>query len=89
MANSSEAGGSTSLFKGPPLFEIDPAAGKLRELVTLPSGGDTSYPGLVLRGDNLYVSYYSSHEGKTSIYFDIVKTEKVLGRRAAAATTAR
>ncbi|WP_281715535.1 hypothetical protein [Alteromonas sp. CyTr2] len=31
------------------------------ELKTLPSGGDTSYPGLVIEGDNLYVSYYSSH----------------------------
>lgn len=34
----------------------------------LPSGGDTSYPGMVYRDDILYVSYYSSHEGKTSIY---------------------
>ena len=33
----------------------------LSELKTLPSGGDTSYPGLVIEGDNLYVSYYSSH----------------------------
>ncbi len=33
----------------------------LSELQTLPSGGDTSYPGLVIEGDNLYVSYYSSH----------------------------
>ena len=31
------------------------------ELKTLPSGGDTSYPGLVIEGDNLYISYYSSH----------------------------
>ena len=31
------------------------------ELKTLPSGGDTSYPGLVVEGDNLYISYYSSH----------------------------
>lgn len=34
----------------------------------LPSGGDTSYPGMVYRNGILYVSYYSSHEGKTSIY---------------------
>ncbi len=38
------------------------------ELV-LPSGGDTSYPGMVYRHGILYLSYYSSHEGKTSIYF--------------------
>jgi hypothetical protein len=34
----------------------------------LPSGGDNSYPGLVLHDGKLWVSYYSSHEGKTSIY---------------------
>ncbi|WP_416308157.1 hypothetical protein [Neptunicella sp. SCSIO 80796] len=27
----------------------------------LPSGGDCSYPGLVKQGDDLYISYYSSH----------------------------
>jgi len=37
-------------------------------LLELPSGGDTSYPGMVRIGDRLLVSYYSSHEGKTSIY---------------------
>ena len=34
----------------------------------LPSGGDCSYPGLVWYDELLWVSYYSSHEGKTSIY---------------------
>ncbi|MCH2161679.1 MAG: hypothetical protein MK085_07365 [Phycisphaerales bacterium] len=37
-------------------------------LEVLPSGGDTSYPGLVLDGRTLLVSYYSSHEDRTSIY---------------------
>ncbi len=36
--------------------------------VVLPSGGDNSYPGLVWQDGTLWVSYYSSHEGKTSIY---------------------
>lgn len=36
--------------------------------ITLPSGGDCSYPGLVWYDNILWVSYYSSHEGKTSIY---------------------
>ncbi len=36
--------------------------GAFEPLVLLPSGGDTSYPGLVLHGDELWVSYYSSHE---------------------------
>ena len=37
-------------------------------LLRLPSGGDTSYAGMVLRGDTLWISYYSSHESKTAIY---------------------
>lgn len=41
----------------------------MTEWLALPSGGDTSYPGLVLDGKDVLVSYYSSHEGKTSIYF--------------------
>jgi len=38
------------------------------KLLKLPSGGDTSYPGLVWHNNLLYMSYYSTHEGKTSIY---------------------
>ena len=34
----------------------------------LPSGGDCSYPGMALEGGLLTLSYYSSHEGKASIY---------------------
>ncbi len=33
----------------------------LTELNTLPSSGDTSYPGLVIENDTLYMSYYSCH----------------------------
>jgi hypothetical protein len=36
--------------------------------LTLPSGGDTSYPGMVWHEGELWMSYYSSHEGKSSIY---------------------
>lgn len=42
--------------------------GDVRKTIELPSGGDTSYPGLLIFGDKLWVSYYSSHEGRTSIY---------------------
>jgi len=42
--------------------------GKLEPLLMLPSAGDNSYAGMVLRGDKLLMSYYASHEGKTSIY---------------------
>jgi hypothetical protein len=47
--------------------------GKLTTLVTLPSDGDTSYPGLVWHNGELAVSFYSSHEGKSAIYFARVK----------------
>lgn len=47
---------------------LDPQAGSLTECLPLPSGGDTSYAGLVFHDGLLWVSYYSSHEGKTSIY---------------------
>lgn len=42
--------------------------GNVNKSFILPSGGDTSYPGMVIFDDQLWVSYYSSHEGKSSIY---------------------
>lgn len=39
-----------------------------KPVLKLPSGGDTSYPGMVWHQGLLWLSYYSSHEGKTSIY---------------------
>jgi hypothetical protein len=42
--------------------------GSFAPLLTLPSGGDTSYAGAVLDGDRLSISYYASHEGRTAIY---------------------
>jgi len=42
--------------------------GKTIKLLTLPSGGDCSYPGFLWKEGILYVSYYSSHEEKTAIY---------------------
>ena len=42
-------------------------------ILTLPSAGDNSYPGLVWHDGLLWMSYYSSHEGKTSIYLAKVK----------------
>jgi hypothetical protein len=35
---------------------------------TLPSGSDNSYPGMVWHEGALWLSYYSSHEGKSAIY---------------------
>lgn len=50
------------------VVQIDPVTGRLTELIKLPSGGDTSYAGLAWHEQKLWISYYSSHEGKTSIY---------------------
>lgn len=48
------------------LFELA-RDGAVSDLVTLPSGGDTGYPGLALDGDELLVAYYTSHRGTTAI----------------------
>jgi hypothetical protein len=52
---------------------LDPEAGRLVEFLALPSGRDTGYPGLVWHAGQLWVSYYSSHEGRSSIYLARVK----------------
>ena len=62
------------------LTYLDVDAGTMSKLIKLPSGGDTSYPGLVWHEKTLYVSYYSSHEGKTSIYLAKVKITPRAGR---------
>jgi hypothetical protein len=41
---------------------------RLQPVLRLPSGGDTSYPGMLWRDGELWISYYSSHEGRTNIY---------------------
>jgi hypothetical protein len=58
------------------LCSIYPFSGKLTEELKLPSGGDTSYAGMVLCDNFLCVSYYSSHEGKTAIYLAKVQVGK-------------
>ena len=49
------------------LAKVTPS-GRYIKLITLPSGGDCSYPGMLVKNNMLYVSYYSSHEEKTAIY---------------------
>ena len=53
--------------------------GKFSKILRLPSGGDNSYPGLVIVKDRLYVSYYSSHEGHTNIYFAEIPLSLIIG----------
>jgi hypothetical protein len=50
------------------LMYLDVAKGQLIPILDLPSGGDCSYPGLVWHEGRLWMSYYSSHEKRTSIY---------------------
>lgn len=52
----------TSLF-------ITDLNGKIKKTIPFAQSlGDTSYPGLVIFKDKLWVSYYSSHEEKSAIY---------------------
>ena len=54
---------------GTSLCWLDVENGRLEEFLKLPSGGDDmGYPGVCWHEDMLWASYYSSHEGKTSIY---------------------
>lgn len=53
------------------LFKVTPTS--YEPVLDFPSGGDCSYPGLVWYDDILWMSYYSSHEGKTSIYLAKLK----------------
>lgn len=45
----------------------------IEEILRLPSSGDSSYAGIVLDKGLAWISYYSSHEGKTSIYLAKVR----------------
>jgi hypothetical protein len=55
---------------------LDVPGGKLAEALAFPSGGDTSYAGMVWHDGLLWVSYYSSHEGKSAIYLAKLKVVK-------------
>jgi hypothetical protein len=63
---------------GPPktkLAWLDVEKGEITPVLELPSGGDCSYPGLVYRDGILWMSYYSSHEGKANVYLARVDVE--------------
>jgi hypothetical protein len=50
------------------LFWVEADTGAVAEFYALPSSGDTGYPGLAFHDGVLWVSYYSSHEGRASVY---------------------
>lgn len=56
------------------LFRLD-VNGAFDPLLTLPSGGDTGYAGLLFQGKRLFVAYYASHEGKAAVYLATLRTK--------------
>jgi hypothetical protein len=50
--------------------------GKLQPYCVVPSGGDCSYAEAVEHGDDMLVTFYSSHEGATNIYQAFVPLKK-------------
>lgn len=52
------------------------ADGKLTPYCELPAGGDCAYLEAVEDGNNMLVSYYSTHEGTTDIYLATVPLKK-------------
>jgi hypothetical protein len=60
-------GATTQLFRMT-LEDIEP-------VLLFPSGGDTSYPGMVWHDGMIWMSYYASHEGKSSIYLAKIKVD--------------
>ena len=58
------------------IFLVDVAKASLTNLILLPSGGDTSYPGLIWHNQQLWMSYYSSHERKSAIYLAKIELTK-------------
>jgi hypothetical protein len=61
-------GGATTRLFRMTLDSVEP-------VLELPSGGDTSYPGMVWHDGLLWMSYYASHEGKSNIYLARIKVE--------------
>lgn len=49
--------------------EIDQNQCSFINCIDLPSSGDCSYPGMLIHNNQLFLSYYSSHEQGTQVYF--------------------
>lgn len=51
------------------IWTVNLSTNAIEHQLTLPSSGDTSYPGLVIKDQQLIISYYSEHlQNKSSIY---------------------
>ncbi len=67
-------GGRNSTDRGPKTSMCWLVGNELHEFAELPSGGDNSYPGFVaITPTKAVMSWYSSHEGKSSIYMANLK----------------
>lgn len=69
------------------LWELYPSESRVREVLTLPSGGDTSYPGLLvdpasLDAENpaLLISWYSQHEQESEPHYTKNSASVYVGR---------
>jgi len=60
--------GSRDVRKGATTVVASMTPTTYKPLLTLPSGGDCSYPGMVWHDNEIWMAYYSSHEEKTAIY---------------------
>lgn len=58
---------------GVSLYKLDMNSHLLNKLIELPASGDCSYPGMVFVNNRLYVSYHSTSDNKTSVYFSRIK----------------
>jgi hypothetical protein len=67
---------SRQYSKGPKTVIARMTATSYESVLQLPSGGDTSYAGMVWHEGLLWVSYYSSHDGKSSIYLAKVQVPR-------------
>jgi hypothetical protein len=60
------------------LYYLDMKTKTAEELLQLRSAGDTSYPAFIWHNKTLYMSYYSTHQNKTSIYLVKLKIKEKL-----------
>ena len=81
---------ATRVYEGPNGGELHTVFGTLSldgtftERVRVPSGSDTSYPGMLVYDGQLWASYYSNHEGRTSIYLARIPLSKFVTESTAA-----
>ena len=54
---------------------VEKDLGRGTPVLELPCDGDTGYPGMAWHDGLLWISYYSSHEGKTSIYLAKIRLD--------------